>query len=203
MKFHADDYVYRLAEGELREKSIAFHWTRYLELGFFNRDSQDFYYKESIYFAAISASDSQLAGVGRLIRKPVCELPVYTEFLLSEEGRTYIANLPSGSCAELSALAKLPQHDCTVGIIKACLHYSLSHGIEYWLCAIDERVYHLMCRIFHSPFEVLGEPAVYLGTRTIPAVIPLHSGLAALRQNKEQLYSYLLQPDHLEAVTHD
>ncbi|WP_409295253.1 hypothetical protein V1498_18425 [Peribacillus sp. SCS-26] len=203
MKYRAGDYVYRQAEGELRDKSIAFHWEKYGELGFFNGKDQDFHHKESTYFAAVLAADSQLAGVGRLIRKPVCELPVYTEFLLSEEGRTYIASLPSGSCAELSALAKLPQHDCTIGIIKACLHFSLFHGIEHWLCAIDERVYHLMCRIFHSPFEILGEPAVYLGTRTIPAVIPLHSGLAMLRQHKEQLYSYLLQPDHLEAVTHD
>ncbi|MNJ00854.1 hypothetical protein D3C73_1602990 [compost metagenome] len=48
-----------------------------------------------------------------------------------------------------------------------------------------------MQRMFLSPFKVVGEPKVYLGSKTIPSVLFLNESVNKLKDCRNQLFEYL------------
>lgn len=200
MKKNIDNYSYFIAINQLREEAIQFHTERYIEVGFFRKDDVDPYQADSTYFVATSNEDQKVVGVSRLISKRMAELPTMKEFKIYDIEKAKLKKIENQKYAEMSALTKLPRHDCTLGILRTSLQYSLKINTNYWFCSLDERVHKYMCRMFKFPFKQIGEPQVYLGSKTIPCILDLIETRQVLKESKFRLYEYLYTPTELEAV---
>lgn len=187
-------YVYNVARGKLREKAIKLHVERYLEVGFFKKDEQDPYQADSVYFTAQAAHTSDdVVGVTRLIFSKLDELPTFKNFKIYDLEKARLQQLESIRYAELSAFTKLPAHDVALGLIKTVFQYSEQVGISHWICCVDERVYNYMNRVFKFPFRMIGEPKVYLGSKSIPCVLILDEILATIKVERVPLYEYFVE----------
>jgi N-acyl-L-homoserine lactone synthetase len=189
-------YVYSKAVGHLREEAIALHYQRYKEVGFLKQNEIDPYEKDSIYFIAETMEQNKVVGVTRLITKKLEELPTITNFSIFDLELVKLAKLDNSRLVEVSAFTKMPQHDVGMGLIRTIMQYSVEQNIENWLCCIDERVYNYLNRMFSFPFQVIGEPKVYLGSTSIPCLFPINEGLQHIKEKKYRLYEFLMTREH-------
>lgn len=186
-------YHYCQAEGYMRSKAIELHHQRYQEVGFLRQDEDDPYIDASTYFIVQTPDMEEVVGVTRLIFSPLDDLPTMKHFTIYDIDKMKIAGLERTKYAEISAFTKMPKHDVVLGLIRTVLNYSLSNGLTHWVCCIDERVYRYMHRIFKFPFEVIGDPNVYLGSKTIPCVLNLEQCLDTLKEKRRKLYDYFME----------
>ncbi|BCJ88199.1 N-acyl amino acid synthase FeeM domain-containing protein [Effusibacillus dendaii] len=185
------NYVFSHATGELRDKAIKLHFERYREVGFFKRDEVDPYEKESTYFVAQTKENSNVVGVIRLIRKELNELPTLQHFEIFDIERLKLSKLDRSQYAEISAFAKIPQHDVGLGLIRAAFRYSEHFGITHWVCCVDERVHKYLTRVFHFPFKVIGVPKTYLGSVSIPCYLYFPELHESVKQYRPSLYQFM------------
>lgn len=186
------EYYFGRAEGSLCNEAIALHHQRYQEVGFFKQNMEDPYIENSTYFIVQTPDRSKVVGVTRLIFMPWEDLPTMKHFDIFEIEKLKLAGIETNKYAEISAFTKMPKHDVGLGLIKTVLNYSLNNDLTHWVCCIDERVYRYMHRIFKFPFTVIGEPNVYLGSKTIPCVLNLSECLANLKEKRRPLYDYFM-----------
>lgn len=195
-------YVYRIARNELRAKAIELHHRRYEEVGFLKKGEKDEYESDSLYFIVQNRKTNEVVGTTRLIFKEIEKLPTFKHFFIYDLEKRKLSRLELGRYAEISAFTKLPQHDVGLGLVRTVLQYSLRKGLTHWICCIDERVYNYMHRIFRFPFKVIGEPKVYLGSRTIPCSLHLEECLHHLKNKRMTLYHYFMtsKPEAFEVI---
>lgn len=187
-----EGYNFKLAEGSLFQEAMALHYQRYQEVGFIKDDEDDPYVDSSKYFIVQTADTLEVVGVTRLIYKALEDLPTIRNFDIFEEQLEKLAQLDSNKYAEVSAFTKMPKHDVGLGLIRTIFKYSMENDLSHWICCVDERVYRYLNRIFKFPFEVIGEPTVYLGSKSIPCMLDLSECLMALKEKRKPLYDYLL-----------
>jgi N-acyl-L-homoserine lactone synthetase len=187
------DYYFGSVEGILRQEAIALHHQRYQEVGFFKKNEEDPYEKASTYFVAQTTELKEIVGVTRLIFMKIDDLPTIRHFNIYDIEKLKLSRLEKNKYAEISAFTKMPKHDVGLGLIKSVLQYSVVNGISHWVCCIDERVYKYMYRMFKFPFEVIGEPNVYLGSKTIPCALDLTECLETLKEKRGKLYDYFIE----------
>lgn len=200
MKKSVNQYTYHVARNELREQAIEFHLQRYMEVGFLKSGEKDTYQEDSIYFAAVYKEENKVVGVNRLILKPMDHLPTLKEFTIYELEREKLKQLEMYPYAEMSALTKAPNHDCTLGMLRMTLQYSLNNEIYYWFCSLDHRVHKYMKRMFNFPFIQIGKPKVYLGSNTIPCILDLKETAEVLKETRIKLHEYLYSPIPKEVI---
>ncbi|API88939.1 hypothetical protein BKP56_06445 [Marinilactibacillus sp. 15R] len=193
-----EEYYFGIAEGTLCEEAVALHHQRYQEVGFFKQNMKDPYIESSTYFIVQTPDRSKVVGVTRLIFMSLEELPTVKHFNIFEIEKLKLAGIERSKYAEISAFTKMPKHDVGLGLIKTVLSYSLNNGLTHWVCCIDERVYRYMHRIFKFPFEIIGEPNVYLGSKTIPCVLNLAECLETLKEKRRALYDYFMSDEEKE-----
>ncbi|GEK91653.1 N-acyl amino acid synthase FeeM domain-containing protein [Alkalibacterium kapii] len=189
------DYQFKKVSGIESTRAVALHHERYQEVGFLKKDDKDPYIDHSTYFVVETVEKKEVVGVTRLIFMPLDELPTMKHFNIFEIEKLKLAGLKKNKYAEISAFTKMPKHDVGLGLIRTVLNYSLHKGLTHWVCCIDERVYRYMHRIFKFPFEIIGEPNVYLGSKTIPCVLNLSECLSILKEKRRTLYDYLIQDE--------
>lgn len=187
------DYYFGSVDGILRKEAIALHHQRYQEVGFFKENEEDPYEGSSTYFVAQTDELKEIVGVTRLIFMKIDDLPTIRHFNIYDIEKLKLSRLEKNKYAEISAFTKMPKHDVGLGLIKSVLQYSVSNGISHWVCCIDERVYKYMHRMFKFPFEVIGEPNVYLGSKTIPCALDLTECLETLKEKRGKLYDYFIE----------
>ncbi|MGO1590228.1 MAG: N-acyl amino acid synthase FeeM domain-containing protein [Alkalibacterium gilvum] len=187
-----NEYCFKKVDGTENTRAIALHHQRYHEVGFLKKDEKDPYINYSTYFAVETVNTNNVVGVTRLIFMPLAELPTMKHFNIFEVEKLKLTGLGDTKYAEISAFTKMPKHDVGLGLIRTVLNYSIDNGITHWVCCIDERVYRYMHRIFKFPFEIIGDPNVYLGSKTIPCVLNLLECLDTLKEKRRILYDYLI-----------
>jgi N-acyl-L-homoserine lactone synthetase len=195
-------YVYRVAEGKLKEDAIKLHIERYLEVGFFKKNEFDPYQNKSLYFTVQHLDSEDVVGVTRLIFDKLEDLPTIKNFQIYDIEKARMDQLNKSRYAEFSAFTKMPAHDVGLGLVKAVFHYSAKVGITHWICCVDERVFNYINRVFKFPFRTIGEPQVYMGSKTIPCVLILDEILATIKEERVPLYEYFIaqQTNHQEAI---
>lgn len=191
-----EGYYFKLAEGSLFKEAMALHYQRYQEVGFIKEDEDDSYVDSSKYFVVQTADTQEVVGVTRLIFNSLEELPTIRYFDIFEEQMEKLLLLDSSKYAEVSAFTKMPKHDVGLGLIRTIFNYSMETDLSHWVCCVDERVYRYLNRIFKFPFEVIGEPTVYLGSKSIPCMLDLSECLMALKEKRKPLYDYLMESEN-------
>lgn len=193
--FQETNYHFAMAQGLAREQAIKLHHERYEEVGFFIQDEEDPYEKLSRYFMA-ETIDHNVVGVTRLIYSQLEELPTIKNFTIYDIARAKLNQIEPNRIAEISAFTKMPAHDVGMGLIKTVLQYSLETSLTHWICCIDQRVYNYMHRMFKFPFQIIGEPKIYLGSVTVPCVLNLKECLSNLQERRSKLYQYFMQDEN-------
>ncbi|MFC0472447.1 hypothetical protein ACFFHM_18655 [Halalkalibacter kiskunsagensis] len=190
-----NSYVYSKANGLLKMEAKALHYKRYIELGFFHRNEIDNYDEESIYFIAQTNDQKKVVGVTRLIRKQLDQLPTIRNFIIYDAELELLKKVETACLVEVSAFTKVPRHNVGLGLIRTIMQYSLENQIEVWICCVDQRVFRYINRLFDYPFQIIGEPKIYLGSNSMPCMFPIKDGLQHIKEKKYQMYKFLMTSD--------
>ncbi len=151
---------------------------------------------QSIAFLAKDAEDNVI-GTSRLILKGSIPLPVERHFDLYPARKLNVIWGDGSSCAEASRFI-VPRHpvyknhEITLSLVGKMVGACMEHDISCMLMSADYRFYRLL-RMIGLPLYQIGEPKLYLGSETIPGVLPLARLESETKYRKPQLYASLME----------
>jgi N-acyl-L-homoserine lactone synthetase len=149
---------------------------------------------QSIAFLAKDKNDNVI-GTSRLILKGDILLPIERHFELYPAQKLKDILGDGSSYAEASRFI-VPKHhiyknhEITLTLISRMIQMCVERSIGSMLMSADYRFYRLL-RILGLPLCQIGEPKVYLGSETIPGVLPLARLESETKYRKPKLYARL------------
>ncbi|MEM9466934.1 MAG: hypothetical protein AAGA90_16295, partial [Actinomycetota bacterium] len=117
----------------------------------------------------------EIVGTARVIRPSVRGFPAFEFFTPTAEALKTFADLDPNRCSEISALAT-PRSGLQNMAISAAIYgfvwrEAVEHERAYMLAIMDDRLFRILRRWFHFPFEAIGETRHWMGARTTPAAM--------------------------------
>lgn len=166
-------------------------------------ESDEYDALQSIAFLA-KDTDDNLIGTSRLILKGSIPLPVERHFNLYPAHRLDVIMGERSSCAEASRfiVPKHPiykNHEITLSLVGKMVGACMEHNISCMLMSADNRFYRLL-RMLGLPLYQIGEPKFYLGSQTIPGVLPLGRLESETKYRRPQLYASLMEGQAREEI---
>jgi len=158
-------------------------------------EEQDEYdLKQSITFLAVDILGN-CAGTSRLIIPGELPFPIENHFELLPKALLEERHGRLRHCVEVSRFIVpdhpfLKNHEITLRLCKAMIMTSIKMGVTHMLMSIDYRFFRLL-KMLGFQLSEIGEPKFYLGSRTIPGILPLINMLPFLRDRKPSLYEFL------------
>ena len=154
--------------------------------------------QQSMPFLATDASGSAI-GTSRLILPGGIPFPVEKHFDLYPRELIEAIHGKMEFCVEVSRFV-IPQnpffkkHEITLTLCKAMIKRSIAMGVTHMFVSADHRFFRLL-KIIGFHLTEIGEPKFYLGSKTIPGILPLWNLSSILKNEKPQLYEYLMTSD--------
>jgi N-acyl-L-homoserine lactone synthetase len=150
--------------------------------------------KQSIAFLALDFIGN-CAGTSRLILPGKIALPIENHFEILRKDLLEASYGKMDYCVEVSRFAVpdhpfLKNHEITLKLCRAMIMTSIKMGVTHMLMSIDYRFFRLLKMLGFCLTEI-GKPKFYMGSKTIPGVLPLTNLLPVLRNKKPSLYRYL------------
>lgn len=131
----------------------------------------------------VKSNDGSPIGTARLIVEGVIPLPIKKHFRLYPSDVIEKQHGRITGCAEGSRFIVLSHDGCRphaitnlicAGLIEECLRMGLSH----MFVSFDYKVFRLF-RMLGYPLFQIGEPAFYLGSKTVPTILSLDNYLVS------------------------
>jgi N-acyl-L-homoserine lactone synthetase len=149
---------------------------------------------QSIAFLAKDMNDNVI-GTSRLILKGDISLPVERHFELYPDQELKVILGDGSSYAEASRFIvpehpSYKNHEITLALISRMIQMCEERDIAGMLMSADYRFYRLL-RMLGLPLCQIGKPRVYLGSETIPGVLPLARLESETKYRKPKLYARL------------
>jgi hypothetical protein len=152
---------------------------KFCEAGFLPKEEygkpfSDKYISNSTYIIA-SEKDS-ICGVIRLVEKSKIGLPVINNFKIDDNFKIKINKTSNDKIVEVGNLAAESKKGIALGLYKKALKFSFKSGHRYWLAGIDANFLNGLTRkykITKLVFREIGAPRHYIGSKTIPIMIPI------------------------------
>ncbi len=151
---------------------------------------------QSIAFLAKDMLDNCI-GTSRLILQGRLPFPIEDHFDIYP--KKYIEKMYGKleHCVEVSRFIVpenllLNNHEITLMLCKSMIKKSFSMGVTHAFLSVDYRFYRLL-KILGFQLDEIGEAAFYMGSRTVPAILPLENMLPVLKNKKPSLYEYLTE----------
>jgi len=134
-------------------------------------------------------------GTARLIFSGAIPLPIYRYFSLipTEEMEARFGRIRQ--VAEVSRFI-IPEneaykpHELTLLLCKILFSTCVERGISHVFVSIDGRFFRLL-NLLGFPLSSIGSPQFYMGSETIPGIIPIHDLLERVKVRKYRLFKYL------------
>jgi len=146
--------------------------------------------KQSIMFLAVDILGN-CAGTSRLIIPGDMPFPIDSHFELVsrdllEANYGKMEHPVEVSCFIVPDHPFLKNHEITLRLCRAMIMASIKMGVTHMLMSIDQRFFRLLKMLgFH--LAAIGEPKFYMGSRTIPGILPLIDLPPILRQRKPNI----------------
>jgi len=161
----------------------------------FEEEQDEYDAEQSIGFLALDLIGN-CVGTSRLIMPGDIPLPIENNFELLKKELLEDMYGKMDSCVEVSRFAvpdhpSLKNHEITLKLCRAMIMASINMGVTHMLMSIDHRFFRLLKMLGFSLSEI-GEPKFYMGSRTIPGILPLINILTNLRKSKLSLYEFLV-----------
>lgn len=204
----------RIIVAETQEEKILSYRLRYRiycqELGWLPADQKsyalehdEFDEKRSIIFLAITDSGEPI-GTSRLILPGNSPLPIEAHFDLdrlrdieSIYGKTSYGVEVSRFIVLKNGEAK--EHEITLMLCKAMINTCLRSGVSHMFLSADQRFFRLLRMLGFCIYDI-GNSAFFMGSRTVPGVLPL-GALHEIKRKKPALYEYLtVSTEHRSSV---
>lgn len=139
----------------------------------------------STYAIAIDSEAGDIVGTARVIRPSVRGFPAFEFFTPTDEALETFAGLDPNRCSEISALAT-PRSGLQNMAISAAIYgfvwrEAVEHERAYMLAIMDDRLFRILRRWFHFPFEAIGHSRHWMGARTTPAAMYIPRTIAELK----------------------
>jgi hypothetical protein len=167
------------------------HGLCFLEAGYVSRlDSRgmidDDWVVHSVYQIAVEEATGQIVGTCRLIQSSERGFPIFEHFEIAEEAMNVFALVDPDRCVEVSALATrrqgLQNLAISAALYGAVWQSALLGRNAYMLATVDYRLYRILRRQFHFPFEMLGQAQDYMGSSTVPVSMYLPRAITERRE---------------------
>jgi hypothetical protein len=167
----------------------------YLEAGYVSSLSargtiDDAWVIASDYKVAIEEPSQRIVGTCRLIRPSVRGFPIFEHFEIADGAIELFASVDPVRCVEVSALATdrdgLQNLAISAALYGAVWQSALLGGRSYMLATVDYRLFRILRRHFHFPFELLGSAQDYMGSSTVPVAMFLPRAISEFRQTYEE-----------------
>jgi len=146
---------------------------------------EDAWVVHSDYKVAVEEANQQIVGTCRLIRPSVRGFPIFEHFEISAEAVELFASVDPARCIEVSALATAREGFQNLAISAALYgavwQSALTGGHTYMLATVDYRLFRILRRRFHFPFELLGSAQDYMGSSTVPVAMFLPRAISEFR----------------------
>jgi N-acyl-L-homoserine lactone synthetase len=160
----------------------------------FGEEQDEYDAEQSMAFLALDCIGN-CVGTSRLIMPGKIPLPIENHFDLLRKELLEAIYGKMDRCVEVSRFAVpdhpfLKNHEITLKLCRAMIMTSIKMGVSHMLMSIDHRFFRLLKMLGFTLSEI-GEPKFYMGSRTIPGILPLINILPDLRKNKLSLYEYL------------
>lgn len=170
-------------------------WLPYHE--YTDREEQDEYdHAQSMTFVALDDQEN-CVGTSRLIFPGEIRLPIEKYFKLYPKKfiETLYGNLRH--YAEVSRFIvpdnkSVKRHEITLMLCRAMIHAGMNMRVSHMLMSADHRFFRLMKMIGFHLMEI-GEPEFYMGSKTIPGILPMENLYPVLKEKKPALYEYLTE----------
>lgn len=78
-----------------------------------------------------------------------------------------------GTVGVLKEYRQIGGHAFASSLYRASWQDSVRRGVGYWVCSVDERLYHMVERVYRFNIAPIGPKVYYMGSMTVPAVIPI------------------------------
>ena len=134
-------------------------------------------------------------GTARLIFPGPIPLPIYRHFRLipneeieSKFGR--ILSLAEVSRFIIPKTDRYKHHELTLLLCKTLFSICVERGVSHVFVSIDKRFFRLL-NLLGFPLSSIGSPEFYMGSETIPGIIPIHDLLERVKGRKYPLFKYL------------
>lgn len=155
---------------------------------------------QSMTFVALD-DIGNCVGTSRLIFPGAISLPIETHFTLYPKEFIEAIYGTLRHYVEVSRFIVpenqfLKRHEITLMLCRAMIHMSIKMRVSHMLMSADYRFFRLL-RILGFQLAEIGEPTFYMGSKTIPGILPLENLLPVLKERKPDLYEYLLAGDEL------
>ena len=157
------------------------HAECYVDAGYVDESSlvdgliEDAWVPFSTYAIAIDTEADEIVGTARVIRPSVRGFPAFEFFTPTAEALEIFADLDPSRCSEISALATPRSGLQNMAISAAIYGFVWREAVEnkraYMLAIMDDRLFRILRRWFHFPFEAIGESRYWMGARTTPAAM--------------------------------
>lgn len=150
--------------------------------------------KQGITFLALDFLGN-CAGTSRLIIPGEIPFPIKKHFEIRQKDLLDGYYGKMDYCVEVSRFIVpdhqfLKNHEITLKLCRTMIMKSIEMGVTHMLMSVDHRFFRLLKMLGFCLTEI-GKPKFYMGSRTIPGVLPLANLLPALRNKKPSLYRYL------------
>ena len=148
----------------------------------------------STYVVAIDADEDEIVGTARIIRPSVRGFPAFEFFTPTDDALEIFADLDPNRCSEISALATPRSGFQNMAISAAIYGFVWREAVEneraYMLAIMDDRLFRILRRWFHFPFEAIGEPRHWMGARTTPAAMYIPRTITELGTDHPDMLAY-------------
>lgn len=176
------------------------HARCYVDAGYVDADElvggmiEDPWVPFSTYVAAVDTEADEIVGTARIIRPSVRGFPAFEFFTPTEDAIEIFAELDPNRCSEISALAT-PRSGLQNMAISAAIYgfvwrEAVMNERAYMLAIMDDRLFRILRRWFHFPFEAIGEPRHWMGARTTPAAMYIPRTINELSSDHPDLLQF-------------
>lgn len=160
----------------------------------FGEEQDEYDTEQSIAFLALDFIGN-CAGTSRLIMPGDISFPIENHFEIMKKDLLEAIYGKMDYCVEVSRFAVpdhpfLKNHEITLKLCRAMIMTSIKMGVTHMLMSIDHRFFRLL-KMLGFKLSEIGEPKFYMGSKTIPGILPLINILPNLRKSKPSLYEYL------------
>lgn len=174
-----NEIYFKVADGKEKIDARRFVAKKYYEAGYLDKSDaskpfKDDYVDSSVYF--IAKTENKIIGTLRIVSDPKIKLPVINEFDLYPEMKIFFDKTNKKKVVEIGNLAAISNTGIAKGLYGTALIYSRKKGYKFWIAGVDNNFLKGLkkkYKVINFFYKQIGEPKHYIGSLTVPIMIPI------------------------------
>ena len=155
---------------------------------------------QSIIFLATDFMGN-CVGTSRLILEGMLSFPIEKYFRVYPREFIEAVHGKLRHCVEVSRFIvpesrHIKNHEITLMLCRSMIKRSIRMGVTHAFLSADHRFFRLL-KMMGFQIVGIGEPKFYMGSKTVPGILPLENLLTEIKYKKPSLYEYLTEDEEI------